>query len=145
VSGFWSDKFWSDGFWSNGFWDLLGGGISHHKSKRAYLERDGKILVFANASRAAAWVASEKSLERPEVIQGTKVAPKVQNAPVAPLRQPEAVIQIDMLALLLDQFGIKSDLTQLIALNEYAAMFELYRRVMEMRDEEEIELLLLYA
>ena len=41
------------------------GGIGHggKKQRRFYLERDGKILVFANASRAASNVAAEKKQE----------------------------------------------------------------------------------
>ena len=121
------------------------GGIGHSKSKRVYLERDGKILVFAKPTHAAAWLAAEK--HNAVKVETKQERPKkaIEPRKVEPIKQPEQVVSVDILALLVEQYRLKTDLTQLIQNQEYAAMISLYNEAMRLRDEEDIELLLLAA
>lgn len=127
---------------------VLGGGIHHpekRRSKRVYLERDGRVLVFATPSRAAAWIAAERAQEVVRPTTRTKVSAKPLKPRTERLREPEQVVEIDALAKLIDQFRMPDDLTALIERNEYAAMVALYKQAMDRLEEEDIELLLLAA
>lgn len=129
--------------------DLLTGGIGRggkgkKKSSRVYLERDGKILVFANASRAASYVAAEKHAETEKPTH--TIAPKrAKKAEVRAIHQPVQEIAYDAIAALVEQYSLIPDIHALIRRHEIDALMALYAEAMRLQDEEDIELLLMAA
>lgn len=111
------------------------------KPKTVYIERDGKILLFRNASHAAAYIAAEKAAEP---VVTTKVTKKKVKPKVVPVKQPE-VIEIDVLQLLFERFKVEQDLSEMLRAQEFEALLALQKQLLEQQDEEDIEILLLAA
>lgn len=125
------------------------GGIGHggkKKSKRVYIERDGKVLVFANASRAAAFVQNEKQQEQQEQKPTLTIVPQatIAEKPKA-THQPIEIVEYDAIAGLVAAFRLSEDISALIQAHELDALMALYFEAERLRDEEDIELLLLAA
>lgn len=124
------------------------GGAGANRPKRVYIERDGKILVFANASRAANYISAEKkdeahkAVERPTSVEAPQ-APK--RAEVRAIHQPQEIIAYDAIAGLIESFNLAKDISALIQRHELDAIMALYQKARELQDEEDIELLLLAA
>lgn len=125
---------------------VTGGSGNGNKSKRVYLEEDGKVLVFANASRAAAYLAQKKAENAAETVTeaSSKPVAKKEVQKVRPKEtEPLQVISIDVLQLLALQYGYEDTLSPILRQHEYAALIALYEQVMFDRDEEEVLMLLL--
>jgi hypothetical protein len=112
------------------------------KSKRVYLERDGQILLFRNAHHAAAYVAAEKAQE-PKLKSTPKRVRKTPNK-VRPISEPVR-IEIPVLESFVARYELKDNVSELIRKNELDALIALHLKVMQLRDEEDIEILLLAA
>lgn len=131
----------------------LTGGIGHGgKTKQAkkavFIERDGKVLVFANASRAASFIAAEKKSETVQEAEkpASTIAPQApKQAEVRSIHQPVEIIAYDAITALVQSFALVSDLSALIQAHELDAIMALYQQARDLQDEEDIELLLLAA
>ena len=124
------------------------GGASPNRPKRVYLERDGKILVFANASRAANYIAVEKkseSVQEAEKPTRTEAPQAPKRAEVRAIHQPQEIIAYDAIAGLIQAFNLSQDISALIQRHEIEAIMALYQKARDLQDEEDIELLLLAA
>lgn len=125
------------------------GGAGEGRKLRVYIERDGKILLFPNASQAAAYITAEKEAEKASTVaEKTQVATyKPKSKPKKRIKAPEPqVITIDVLETLLSRFQVVEDLTDLIKQHEWEALISLQTRMLELeREEDDIELLLLAA
>ena len=164
TSGFFSHRYFDSGYFTPVWFapaddshltpEEITGGIGHGgkskqaKKKAVFLERDGKVLVFANATRAASYIAAEKQAE---VVQDAEkpasaVAPQAPiKAEVKAIHQPVEIIAYDAIAALVQSFALVSDLSALIQAHELDAVMALYQQARDLQDEEDIELLLLAA
>lgn len=111
------------------------------KSRRVYIERDGQILVFAKPALAAAYIEAEKAQS---VVETTTKLPKRLVKPKAKVVQPEAVIEIDVLGILVEKYQLP-DVNQYIKNHDYEAILSLYLQAQIMQEEDDLEILLLAA
>lgn len=129
--------------------EVVGGGIGHGSRKKSvFIERDGKVLVFANATRAASYIAAEKQAEVVQEAEkpASAVAPQAPiKAEVKSIHQPVEIIAYDAIAALVQSFALVSDLSALIQAHELDSVMALYQQARDLQDEEDIELLLLAA
>lgn len=114
-----------------------GPGRRQLRSRRVYIERDGQILIFPNATQAAAYIQAEKAQEKPVVVEKTTTK-KPKKKKVVPFKQPE-VIRIDVLQMLMDRFAVSR------VPDNADDLLDLYRILRDRQDEEDIEILLLAA
>jgi hypothetical protein len=138
------------GSWGNSWGPLHevdeGGGPGGHrkkkeerpKSKRVYIERDGKILVFAKPTYAAEFIAAEKA----EKAQEATVTKKVTRKPVVKKVEPETVIEIDVLRVLAEKYEL-TGVTESVRNHDYETLLALHIHAMIMQEEEDIEILLM--
>ena len=115
---------------------------SPNRTRRVYLERDGQILVFAKPALAAAYIEAEKAQE--VVVETTTKLPKRLKLKKKEVQQPEAVIEIDVLSMLVEKYQLP-DLAPKLASHDYEAILTLYLQAQIMQEDEDIELLLLAA
>jgi hypothetical protein len=124
--------------------EVIGGGIGHGgRKKPVFIERDGKVLVFASAAKAASYVAAEKAVE--PVFEPVAEQQPVRAKPAEVAARPVETIAFDAIADLLRSFNLAPDITAQIQRHELDAVMALYQRARDLQDEEDIELLLLAA
>jgi hypothetical protein len=121
-------------------------GASKKRKKRFYVERNGKIYIFANEYLAEAFIQSEEQAKT----KNKKVAKKVPELASQPLEK----INIGSIKELADKYSKKQYFTDLINKNDYDQLVYQYRllltletqaRLIESQDEEEISILLMAA
>jgi hypothetical protein len=121
-----------------------GKGSSGRKKRRAYLERNGQVYVFADESQAEAWSRANQE-STPKKKRG-----KVSELVSAPLDR----IDIGSAVELAGKYNQQFSLNQLIDANNYEALVSQYRSLIAMEsrarladadDEEDIAILLMAA
>jgi hypothetical protein len=121
-----------------------GKGSSGRKKRRAYIERNGQVYVFADESQAEAWSRANQE-STPKKKRG-----KVSELVSAPLDR----IDIGSAVTLAGKYNQQLSLNQLIDANNYEALVSQYRsliamesraRLAEAEDEEDIAILLMAA
>lgn len=120
-----------------------GGGIGHgRKKKPVWIEENGQILVFRNASDASVYLAQKKQPE-----QQQKTASKQPSKPYKPVAYE--VIDLSMLegyeSRLKSVFAEAEPVRTLFDTGQINLLLELARKVREWQDEEDLEILLLAA
>lgn len=103
------------------------------RKRQIYVEEDGKILVFKSAHQAADWLSRQKEPNRQqnssELRSQKVVAPKVIDTKIVePLAQ---------------KYDLGLKFKELKANEDMEALFALAQRILSMRDEEDVEILLL--
>jgi hypothetical protein len=117
----------------------------HKKKKRVFIEKDGELLIFDNATQAAQYVQAEKEQELAvKNADSSVIRPLRKDKKRKPNPEPQ-VIKIDALEGLIRHFRMANDLTEMIERQELDAILALQRKLWEMQDEEDVELLLLAA
>jgi hypothetical protein len=111
------------------------------RSRRVYVEQDGEILVFPNATHAASYIAAQKEAEKVEQ-EPAKVV-QLRQKPKQKPKQPETVIRIDVLEVLAAKFAVPVDTA--LETHDYDRLTAIYHHLMMLQDEEDVELLLLAA
>lgn len=145
TNGYAVDGYVTEGYWQDNV-ELLykskagSSASSPNRSRRVYIERDGQILVFAKPALAAAYIEAEKAQS---VVETTTKLPK-RLKPKTKVVQPEAVIEIDVLSILVEKYQLP-DVNQYIKNHDYEAILNLYLQAQIMQEEEDIEILLLAA
>ncbi len=120
-----------------------GGGIGHSRKKKpVWIEENGQILVFRNASDASVYLAQKKQPE-----QQQKTASKPPSKPYKPVAYE--VIDLSMLegyeSRLKAVFAEVEPVRTLFDTGQIDLLLELARKVREWHDEEDLEILLLAA
>jgi len=123
-----------------------GKGSGKKRKKRVYVERDGKIYIFANEYQAAAFIQSEEQ-DKPKDKKAAKKAPEL-------VTQPLEKIDVGSVKELADKYSKQQYFTDLLNKNDYDQLVYQYRllltletqaRLIESQDEEEIAILLMAA
>lgn len=109
------------------------------RSKKVFIERDGKYLVFENEREAQVY----ESVQKPVTVDKAKDKPEVKAVAV----KPEIVPIVDNRVLddLIARFNLEYNLQQLQKQQDYEQLIYIQRHVAMLQDEEDIELLLLAA
>jgi hypothetical protein len=125
-----------------------GSGKRRKKPKRVYVERDGKIYVFADEGQAQAWVqAVEQQQVEPKKAKARKEAKELISPPIDK-------IEIGSAKELAEKYGKQPLITELIRSKEYDELVYQYKmlfaletaaRFAELQEEEEITILLMAA
>lgn len=147
--------FQSNAFQSNA-WQILtqiakkvlpeggGKGSGKKRKKRIYVERKGKIYIFADEYQASAFLQSQEE-QQPKK---KRVARKVQEL----ITQPLEKIDIESVEQLAAKYSQKQKITELLQQNDYDAFVAQYRlllsletkaKLIEAQEEEEITILLM--
>ena len=120
-----------------------GGGSGSGKRRRkrkVYIERDGRVYVFANEYDAQAWS------------QANKPQKKKKRAKVVELKSnPVDVIDIEKVKQLAEEYGKTTELMPMIDMRQFDDMFYLYQNMLNLRiqsqkrmaDEEDEDILIL--
>ena len=147
--------FQSNAFQSNA-WQILtqiakkvlpeggGKGSSKKRKKRIYVERKGKIYIFADEYQASAFIQAQEE-QQPKK---KRVARKVQEL----ISQPLEKIDIESVEQLAAKYSQKQKITELLNQNDYDAFVAQYRLLLSLetkakltaaQEEEEITILLM--
>ena len=124
---------------------VAGGGIGK-KRKRVYIERDGELFLFDNASDAAAFSEATKVIEKAKASAKASPAPQkaVQKAQKVLAKAEPQKIDVKALESFIQSLQIQASVSELLAKNEMDMLLSLYMRLKAQQDEEDdIETLLL--
>lgn len=122
---------------------VQGGGIGHGRQKKktshVWMEKDGEILVFRNATDASIYLQQQK----PEPVVNNVKRLKVRKAEIKPLEK------IDLSVIENHKERLKQAIPEFISIEQakqdIALLLHLARQAWEWQDEEDVELLLLAA
>ncbi len=120
----------------DGYGTSKSGKRPQRQSKMVYIEREGKILVFASAAQADAWVEANKP-----AAPTTKRAKKPKSIP-----KPQEVVDTRTLQAEFKIFQPAEDLQRLLAKNQLSRVLEIHNRIKMQQlqdDEDDIEVLLM--
>lgn len=130
-----------------------GSGKGKKPVSRVYIKRDDRILVFANERQAQAYVEAEKAIEeakKPKQYPKKKKKTKEKIEQVETVTQPEEVITLDYVRIILEQYSIplpsvdKYEINALMAIYNHALHINEINSInRELEDEDDIEVLLL--
>lgn len=143
--GVWATTVWADGVWREGAPTAVvvtAGGIGKGgKSRRVYIERDGKLLLFQSAANASAFVEAEKAIEKA----------REPDSPVLKPSKPRAIpkpqeIDVKALKAFYDDLEARKQqsISELIRLEDFDRLLTLQKAYIDfINDEEESTLFLL--
>lgn len=127
-------------------------GAGSSRNKRVYLERQGKILVFKNAHKAASFVSAEKKAQRVEPeqkpskqpLKRTGTAPEAVAKPAtkatpAPLQS----IPLESIRKTVSSVVPEDGVTQMINNAALDALMTMYDRALVQQEEEDLALLIM--
>jgi len=115
--------------------------------KKWYIRRKKRVLVFATAQDADAFIAADELAEQ-AIAQAQKTSRRARKRlrervysanPVHPIES----VDIDQLGALVDRYQMAIDLPALIVQQDYERVMQIMALAMQMQDEDDIEMLLL--
>ena len=102
-----------------------------------YIKRGKKIVIFNTVDEADAWVEAQDALDKAKSRGAKKrIAKRV-------IDQPVDVVDVDLVAGLAQVYNLKVDIRSLIDIGEIQKLRDWRDRILTMRDEEDIEILLM--
>ena len=111
------------------------------ESRRVYLKRGKQILLFNNAAEADNYEEAERIANEAIAKAQSKRAVKRLKAKVIQVAPPVETIDTGVLVDLLSAYQI--NLPQLMAEQDYSQLAQIYLRLREQQEEEDLEVLLL--
>ena len=112
--------------------------------RKWYVKRGKRILIFATANDADAFLESEQAAKE-AIEQAQKTSRRARKRFAAKVYTVKPVEEVDIgpLSGMAQHFGMAVDLPALYAQQNYARVLEIYAQAMLLQDEEDVELLLL--
>jgi len=116
--------------------------------RRSFVRRGKKIHLFNSAQEADAWLEAEEAAE-----QAIKEAQKTSRRARKRLRErvyrvvdvvPVETLELPLIASMVGQYSLPVDLPALIKQEAWDRVLQVHALAMEMQDEEDIELLMLW-
>lgn len=112
--------------------------------RKWYVKRGKRILIFASANDADAFLDSEQAA-KDAIEQAQKTSRRARKRFAAKVYTVKPLEEVDIgpLSGMAQHFGMAVDLPALYAQQNYARVLEIYAQAMLLQDEEDVELLLL--
>ena len=113
------------------------------ESRRVYLKRGKQILLFNNVAEADNYEEAERIANEAIAKAQSKRAVKRLKAKVIQVAPPVETIDTGVLVDLLSAYQMPINLPQLMAEQDYSQLAQIYLRLREQQEEEDLEVLLL--
>jgi hypothetical protein len=113
------------------------------ESRRVYLKRGKQILLFNNVAEADRYEEAERIADEAIAKAQSKRAVKRLKAKVIQVAPPVELIDTEALLSLLNAYQEAINLPQLMAEQDYSQLAQIYLRLREQQEEDDIEALLL--
>ena len=113
------------------------------ESRKVYLKRGKKILLFNNVAEADNYEEAERIANEAIAKAQSKRAVKRLQAKVIQVAPPVETIDTGVLVDLLSAYQMPINLPQLMAEQDYSQLAQIYLRLREQQEEEDLEVLLL--
>lgn len=113
------------------------------ESRRVYLKRGKQILLFNNAAEADRYEEAEQLANEAIAKAQSKRAIKRLKAKVIQVAPPVELIDTGVLVDLMSAYQVPINLPQLLAEQDYSQLAQIYLRLREQQEEDDIEALLL--
>ena len=114
------------------------------ESRRVYLKRGKQILLFNNVAEADNYEEAERIANEAIAKAQSKRAVKRLKAKVIQVAPPVETIDTGVLVDLLSAYQMPINLPQLMAEQDYSQLAQIYLRLREQQEEEDVLLLLLH-
>lgn len=113
------------------------------ESRKVYIRRGKKILLFNNVAEADRYEEAERIADEAIAKAQSKRAVKRLKAKVIQVAPPVETIDTGVLVDLLSAYQMPINLPQLMAEQDYSQLAQIYLRLREQQEEEDLEVLLL--
>ena len=113
------------------------------RRRRVYLRRGKQILLFNNAAEADRYEEAERIADEAIAKAQSKRAVKRLKAKVIQVAPPVELIDTGVLVDLMSAYSVPINLPQLLAEQDYSQLAQIYLRLREQQEEDDIEALLL--